>query len=117
MELFEVKFLRRSLMRLCCLFTCLTTRVLRIDVVAQLLDTESCLAAVIRFITSCGDPNTVINDNGTNFVGAASELEEFMKEGDKAKIESELAQKKIFWKFNPPGAPHFDGIGKRPVQS
>ena len=40
-----------------------------------------------------------------------------MNEWDKAKIESELAQKKIVWKFNPPGAPHFGGVLERLVQS
>ena len=40
-----------------------------------------------------------------------------MNELDKAKIESDLAQKKIVWKFNPPGAPHFGGIWERLVQS
>ena len=40
-----------------------------------------------------------------------------MNEWDKPKIESDLAQKKIVWKFNPPGAPHFGGIWERPVQS
>ena len=40
-----------------------------------------------------------------------------MNEWDKAKIESDLAQKKIVWKFNPHGAPHFGGIWERVVQS
>ena len=40
-----------------------------------------------------------------------------MNELDKAKIDSDLAQKKIVWKFNPPGAPHFGGIWERLVQS
>ena len=40
-----------------------------------------------------------------------------MNEWDKAKIESDLAQKKIVWNFNPPGAPHFGGIWERLVQS
>ena len=106
---FEVKFLRRTLKRWCCLFTCLTTRAVHIEV-AQSLDTESCLAAVTRFIARRGYPSPISSDNGTNFVGAANELKSFMNEWDKAKIESDLAQKKFVWKFNPPGAPHFGGI-------
>ena len=35
-----------------------------------------------------------------------------MNEWDKAKIESDLAQKKTVWKFNPPGAPHWWNPGK-----
>ena len=53
----------------------------------------------------------------TKFVGAANEVKAFMNEWDRAKIKSDLAQKKIVWKFNPPGAPHFGGIWERLVQS
>ena len=108
--------LRRNMKRWCCLFTCLTTRAVHIKF-EQSLDTESCLAAVIRFIARRGYPNTLISDNGANFVGAANELKVFLNEWDKAKIESDLAQKKIVWKFNPPGAPHFGGTWERLVQS
>ena len=113
---FEVKFPRRTLNRWCCLFACLTTRAVHIEV-AQSLDTESCLAVVTIFIARRGYPNTIISDNGANFVGAANELKAFMNEWDKSKIESVLAQKNIVWKFNPPGAPHFGGIWERLVQS
>ena len=112
----EVKILQRTLKRWCCLFTCLTTRAVHIKV-AQSLDTESCLAAVTRFIARRGYPSPIITDNGTNFVGAAKEPKAFMDEWDKSKIESDLAQKKIVWKFNQPGAPHFGGIWERLVQS
>ena len=89
----EVKFLRRTSKRWCCLFTCLTTRALHNEL-AQSLDTESYLAAVTRFIGRRGLPSAVISHKGTNFVGAANELKPFMSELDKAKIESD---------FNPPG--------------
>ena len=113
---FEVKFLRRTTKRCCCLFTCLTNRGVHIEV-AQSLDTESCLAAVTRFIARRGYLNTIINDNGTNFVGATNHLKAFLNEWDEAKFESDLAQKKIVWKINPPGAPDVGGICERMVQS
>ena len=68
---FEFKFLRHTMKRWCCLFNCLTTRAVHIEV-AQSLDTELCLAAVTRFIARRGYPSTIISDNGTNFVGAAN---------------------------------------------
>ena len=64
---FEVKFLLNTVKRWCCLFTCLTTRTVHIEV-AQSLDTESCLAAVTRFIARRCYPSTIIGDNGTNFL-------------------------------------------------
>ena len=110
-----MKFLWRTLQRWCCLFTCLKTNAVHIEV-AKSLNTDSCLAAVTRFIARRGYSNTIISDNGTNFVGAANELKSFMNELDKAKRESDLDQKKIVWKFNQPGAPHFGGIRERLVQ-
>ena len=86
---FEVKFLRRTLKRWCCLFTCLTTRAVHIEF-AQSLHTESCQAAVTRFIAIRGYPSTIISDNGTKFVGVANELKAFINEWDKDKIESDL---------------------------
>ena len=106
---FEVKLLLRTLKIWCCLFTCLITRAVHMEI-AQSLDTESCLAAVTRFIARRGYPNTMISDHGTNFLRAANELKAFMNEWYKAKIESDLAQKKIVWKFNPTGDPQFSGI-------
>ena len=51
----------------------------------------------------------MITDNCTSLIGAANELQAFMDEWDKAKSESGLAQEKVVWKFNNPGAPHFGG--------
>ena len=70
-----------------------TTRALHIEV-AQSLDTESCLVVVTRVIARQSRPNITMSDNGTNFVGAAGELKAFMDAWEKAKIESNLAQKK-----------------------
>ena len=58
------------------LFLCLTARAVHIEV-AQLLDTESCLAAVKRFIARRGYPSNIISDNETNLVGEDREMKAF----------------------------------------
>ena len=70
---FEVKFMRKTMKRWCCLFTCLTTRAVHIEVVPS-LEAETCLTAITRFIARRGKPSTILSDNGTNFVGAAKEM-------------------------------------------
>ena len=74
-------------------------------------------SCVTRVIGRRGFQNTIISDKRTNFTGAAKEQKFFMNEWDKATTECDLAQKKIVWKFNPPGAPQFGGIWERLVQS
>ena len=46
---FDVKFMRKTMKRWCCLFTCLTTRAVRIEDDPSLVS-ETCLTAIIRFI-------------------------------------------------------------------
>ena len=55
--------------------------------------------------------------NGTNIVGAAREMREWIEAWNQSDIEQSLAQKQIKWKFNPPGAPHFGGVWERMVRS
>ena len=74
---FLVKIGDRNEKRWCCLFTCLTMRAVHIEVVPK-LDTDSCLNAIMRFIARRGKPNTIISDNGTNFVGAEKEFAEYV---------------------------------------
>ena len=113
---FEVKPLRTTMKRWCCLFSCLATRAILIEVVRS-LDTDSCLVAVNRFIARRGKPATIISDNGTNIVGSARELKEYINSWNKDHITSDLAQKNIVWKFNPSSAPHFRGVWERLLRS
>ena len=101
--------------RWCCLFTFVTTRAIHIEVVRS-LDTDSYLVAVNRFIARRGKPATIISDNGKNFAGSARELKEYINSLNKDQITSDLAQKKIVWKFNPLSAPHFEGVWQRLVR-
>ena len=82
-------------------FTCLTTRAIHIEV-DRSLDKDSCLVAINRFIARRGNPAIIISDNGTNFVGSARELKDYINSWNKDQITSDLAQKNIVWKFNPP---------------
>ena len=81
------------------------------------LDTDSCLSAVIRFITRRGHPLTIWSDNGTNFVGANNELKQFASMWQYNYFQEKLRQKKIVWKFNPAAAPHFGGSWERMVET
>ena len=101
---FEVKFMRTTMKRWCCLFTCLTTIAVHIKVVPS-LEAETCLTAITRFIARRGKPATILSDNGTNFVGAAKEMTDCMNAWNQSDIEKYLAQKGINWNLNPPPPP------------
>ena len=118
---FGVTVLRRPVKHWCCFFTCLVTRVFYREVV-NCLDTVSCRSldstlSVTRFIARRSKPHTIISDNGTNFVGAAREFEECFSQWDRDAMCKRLARGRIIWNFDPPGAPHFDGIWERLVRS
>ena len=113
---FILKNGRRKEKRWCCLFTCLTMRAVHIESVPK-LDTDSCLNAILRFIARRGKPNTIISNNGTNFVGAEREFAEYVAACNNEGIEEHLIQRGIRWKFNPPAAPHFGGVWERLVRS
>ena len=91
-------------------------RAVHIEVVPQ-LDTDSCLNTIMRFIARIGKPNTIISDNGTNFVEAEREFAEYVAAWNKERIEEHLIQRGIRWTFNPTAAPHFGGVWERLVRS
>ena len=72
---FLVKQGRSMVKRFGCIFTCLRTRAVHIEV-ARTLSTDSFIDALQRFIGRRGKPEIVYSDNGTNFVGAERVLRE-----------------------------------------
>lgn len=75
--------------------------------------------ALKRFISRRGYPNEVWSECGTNFVGAdcwMQELQIAMKSHNTA-TNRFLANLGIKWVFNPPSAPHRDGIWEVAVKS
>lgn len=102
---------KRREKRYLCLFTCLATRAVHLEM-AYGLDTSSFLNAFYRMVNRRGLPVKMLSDNGTNFIGADKELKELVKVlvQDKDKILDNTANKGIDWQFNPPLAPHWGGV-------
>ncbi|XP_049284746.1 uncharacterized protein LOC125764477 [Anopheles funestus] len=107
---------RRHEKRSGAIFTCLTTRAIHLEVVHS-LTTASCILAIHRFFARRGSPPKIISDQGTNFVGAARELREALKDVDTEALMERFSSPVINWIFNPPSAPHFGGSWERLVQS
>ncbi|XP_055585344.1 uncharacterized protein LOC129738178 [Uranotaenia lowii] len=107
-----VKVGRSSVKRWVCLFTCLTTRAVHLEVAFD-LSTASCIFCVRRFIGRRGAPLEFYSDNGTNFQGASRILQDQINRG----LANTFTNCHTKWTFNPPGAPHMGGVWERLVQS
>ena len=112
----EVKQGRSRAKRYGCLFTCLTTRAVHIEI-AHSLDTDSMINALRRFISIRGYPEQIRSDQGSNFTKADKELKEAIQEWNQHKINIFCRQKKIAWIFNPPSASHMGGALERMIRS
>ena len=101
-----------------CLFTCLATRAIHLEM-AWALDTESFLNAFTRFTSRRGVPSEVTSDNGTNFVGAVNELRDLVSKLDQTDIQQRTNHlfNKVRWHFNPPLAPHFGRAHEAMIKS
>ena len=97
------------LKRYLCLFTCLETRAVHLEM-AYDLSTDSFLNAFYRMSSRRGLPEMMLSDNGTNFVGGRNELSELLKLVDIDKVQDSTANRGVKWLFNPPYAPHFSGV-------
>ena len=102
-----------------CLFTCLATRAIHIEV-AHSLSTDSFLNAYRRFIGRRGPIRQLRCDCGTNFVGAKNELHACLAEMNHDKIHNALSETNCDWidfKFNVPHASHMAGVWERMIRS
>ncbi|CAK1597854.1 unnamed protein product [Parnassius mnemosyne] len=101
------------------LFVCLSTRAIHIEAVSD-MTSKGFLAAFKRFVARRGHCAELHSDNGTNFVGAARELQELFNE-EKSKLIPELveclANNGTKWNFIPPHAPNFGGLWEAGIKS
>ena len=112
----QVKRGRAMVKRYGCLFTCLMTRAVHIEI-AHHLDTDSMVNALRRFISIRGCPEEIRSDRGTNFVSANKELNKGIEELVQSRIHGFCAQRRIKWYFNPPSASHMGGVWERMIRS
>ena len=98
-----------------CLFTCLVTRAVHLEVTFS-LSTDSFIMCLRRFIARRGKPTVIYSDNGTNFVAANRELRKCIHDWNQDMIGGVLSQEGIQCVFNPPAAPHMRGVWGRLVR-
>ena len=107
---FVMKITRRvPAKRYLCLFTCPATRAIHLEM-AFSLTTADFLKAFSRMVATRGNPEEVISDNGTNFVGAERELREVIQSLHQTRNADDAANKEIKWSWNPPLGSHFGDV-------
>ncbi|KAL0880271.1 hypothetical protein ABMA27_002728 [Loxostege sticticalis] len=95
-----------------CLFVCMVTRAIHLEVVTELTP-EGFLQAFKRFVARRGYCTDIWSDNATNFVGASSELKRLFasEKGSMAQEVAEvLATNGCTWHFIPSRSPNFGGL-------
>ena len=105
---------RSSPKRWGCIFTCLTTRAIHLEV-AESLTTDDFINVLKRFVNRRGNAKALYSDCGTNFKGAHKELKDCLMALNQIEIGQYAAQEDMEWHFNPPDAPHMGGAWERLV--
>ncbi|XP_018400049.1 PREDICTED: uncharacterized protein LOC108777615 [Cyphomyrmex costatus] len=102
-----------------CVFVCLSVKAVHLEVVSD-LSSDGFLAALRRLVARRGIPAHIYSDNGTNFVGANSQLKEVYallnSENHRRLTDKFASDHRITWHFIPPGAPHFGGMWESMVK-
>ncbi|XP_063838111.1 uncharacterized protein LOC135087201 [Ostrinia nubilalis] len=102
-----------------CLFVCMSTKAVHVEAVSD-LTAQGFLQAFKRFVARRGRCEHIWSDNGTNFVGATTEIRKLFadeKDGILAEIAENLANNCTTWHFIPPHAPNFGGLWEAGVKS
>ena len=87
----SVKLKRSNVKRYGCLFTCLTTRAIHLEVATD-LSTSSFINVLRRFVSRREPVKHIFSDDGTNFVGCARWMQKSVKKWNQAQIHQSLRQ-------------------------
>ena len=89
-----------------CLFTCVNTRAVHLEVISDLTE-ESFLQAFCRFVSRRSLPATMIFHNASTYLSAASEIEQLM---NSTMVQDTLRNRGTTWKFIPKRVPWYGGF-------
>lgn len=98
-----------------CLFVCLSTRAVHLELVSD-LTTSVFILCLRRFVSRRGKPYEIWCDNGTNFVGANNELGRVLRSSRDSVIDY-ATDEGILFKFSPAYSPHFGGLWEAGVKA
>lgn len=101
------------------IFVCMATKAIHIEIVSD-LTAVAFIAALRRFIARRGNVRKIYSDNATCFTKANKLLQELTEnemEQFQSEIDTEFNKHGIIWHFNPPAAPHFNGLAEAAVKS
>ena len=111
-----VKEGRRELKRYGLIFTCKCSRAVHLEAIDDM--TTDCFINGLRcFIAIRGPVSTLHSDQGSNFIGAASELAGALKELNPERVKGFLSDQQCTFTFNPPHASHFGGFWERQIRT
>ena len=99
-----------------CLFTCLYTRAVHLEI-AYGMDTDNFLLCLNNFIARRGKIAYLWSDRGTNFRGAQTEIRRLIEQLSQTEQQEHLATKGIEFKFNTAFSPHQGGVWESMVKS
>ena len=111
---FLVKINRSQVKRYGLIVTCMSSRAVGVEMLYS-LNTSSCINSLRRFIARRSQPDVVMSDQGTNFIGADRELKNAAKQLDSQKLQNFITNMNIQWEFIPPNASHWAGAWERLV--
>ena len=101
-------------------FVSLTVKAVHLEVVSD-LTSEAFIACLRRFVARRGKLETIMSDNGTNFVGSNREIKELYRFLGQQKTQTTIgmfcSSQGITWKFIPERALHFGGLWEAAVRS
>ena len=99
---------------------CLLVWQVKLCIITRSLETDLFILALRRFVARRGNVRSIRCDNGSNFVGAESELAKAVQEMNNSKIKHHLLSQGTDWierKRNQPLASHMDGAWEIQIRS